>query len=261
MKHSLPSPHPPEPALPPAAQAEWKAGLKQGLLLGAMALLLGLPQERQAAPAAEAFEAQAGATLLGTLDLNGVSASPEAERVARWVVASGDHGGRAFAVVDKREARVLVFEPSGRLVGSAPVLLGAALGDDSAPGIGQRPISQVRPEERTTPAGRFAGEAGRNLVPEDVVWVDYENAVSMHRVRTTNAAERRLERLATPTVRDNRISYGCINVPVNFFEGVLWPRFRASGGMVYVLPDRKPLTTVFPMLAAAPLPPGALPPQ
>lgn len=250
MTRAPASPHPP-------AVAEWTAGLKQGLLLGAIALLLALPQEHvadlmvdRAAPAAEG-EAPASGMLLGTLDLNGVSASAAAQQVARWVVASGDHGGRAFAVVDKREARVLVFEPGGRLVGSAPVLLGAALGDDSVPGIGQRPLSQVRPEERTTPAGRFAGEAGRNLVPEDVVWVDYENAVSMHRVRATQPAERRLERLATPTVRDNRISYGCINVPVNFFEGVIWPRFRASGGMVYVLPDRKPLAEVFPMLAAA----------
>ena len=146
---------------------------------------------------------------------------------------------------------------SMRLLSLVDSLLGAALGDDSVPGIGQRPLSQVRPEERTTPAGRFAGEAGRNLVPEDVVWVDYENAVSMHRVRATQPAERRLERLATPTPQDNRISYGCINVPVSFFEGVIWPRFRASGGMVYVLPDRKPLAEVFPMLAAAPPADGA----
>ena len=39
-----------------------------------------------------------------------------------------------------------------------------------------------------------------------MVWVDYDAAVSMHRVRTTNAAERRLARLASPGIDDNRIS-------------------------------------------------------
>ena len=41
-------------------------------------------------------------------------------------------------------------------------------------------------------------EPGRNLQGEDIVWVDYDAAVSMHRVRANNPAERRLERLARP---------------------------------------------------------------
>jgi hypothetical protein len=124
-------------------------------------------------------------------------------------------------------------------------LLGFARGDDSVPGIGLRPIAEVRPEERTTPAGRFVAERGRNLKGEDVVWVDYDAAVSMHRVRATQPSERRLERLATPTVDDNRISYGCINVPVEFYEAYIRPTFATRRAIVYVLPDSKPVRQVF----------------
>ena len=35
---------------------------------------------------------------------------------------------------------------------------------------------------------------GVNASGEDILWVDYDNAISMHRVRPTNPAERRLER-------------------------------------------------------------------
>ena len=47
-----------------------------------------------------------------------------------------------------------VFDAQARLRASSPALLGSARGDDSVAGIGTRPIALVRPEERTTPAGR-----------------------------------------------------------------------------------------------------------
>jgi hypothetical protein len=172
-------------------------------------------------------------------------AQGELESLVRWVQASGDNQGSAFAVVDKKGARVHVFDARGKERASAPILLGLARGDDSVPGIGERPMAQIRPEERTTPAGRFATEPGRNLQGEDIVWVDYDAAVSMHRVRATNPAERRLERLATPGVEDNRISYGCINVPAAFYDAYVKPTLGARRGVVYVLPETRPLAAVF----------------
>ena len=81
---------------------------------------------------------------------------------------------------------------------------------------------------------------------EDIVWVDYDAAVSIHRVRTRVQAERRLERLASPTPQDNRISYGCINLPRHFYEAVLVPHARA-GAVVYVLPEIRTHRDVFGM--------------
>ncbi|MDQ6619762.1 MAG: hypothetical protein M3Z31_08715 [Pseudomonadota bacterium] len=174
-------------------------------------------------------------------------AQPAAEvrNFADWVARLDDSHG-PFVIVDKKNARVYVFDSQARLQGHSPVLLGAAKGDDSVPGIGERPIRDIKPHERTTPAGRFVGESGRNVQGEDIVWVDYDAAVSMHRVRATNPRERRLERLATPTAADNRISYGCINVPAAFFDAYVSPLFGDDRqAVVYVLPETRSLRAVF----------------
>ncbi len=172
--------------------------------------------------------------------------SRDARLVADWVVDSGDNRGMPFVIVDKRDAKVFVFDADGRLRGAAPCLVGLAPGDDSIPGIGERKLSDIRPEERTTPAGRFVASLGYNSHGKDVLWVDYDTAVSMHRVITTNPQEHRLERLATPTPLDNRISYGCINVPVKFYDNVLSPTFTGTYGIVYVLPETRSNSATFP---------------
>jgi hypothetical protein len=177
----------------------------------------------------------------------GAAALTADARVAlQHIQSRRDNAGAPFIVIDKRAARLWTFDASGQRTGSAPVLLGAARGDHTVPGIGDRPIAQVLPHERTTPAGRFVGERGRNMRGEDVLWVDYEAAVSMHRVLTTNPRERRVERLATPTPADNRISYGCINVPARFFDRTLLPLVRSvRPPVVYLLPETRPVATLF----------------
>ena len=52
----------------------------------------------------------------------------------------------------------------------------------------------------------------------------------------------------TPTPDDNRITFGCINVPQAFYTRQLRPTFRRKGGYVYILPDTKPIEEVFPRL-------------
>ena len=195
----------------------------------------------------------AGAAVEGlTVDFGVSHPSPDVRAVADWVLRTGDAGGRSWVIVDKRQARLFVLDASGRFVASTPVLLGSARGDHTVPGIGDRPLSQIRPEERTTPAGRFMAEPGINTQGEDIVWIDYDAAVSMHRVRARIKAERRLQRLASPTPQDNRISYGCINLPTHFYEAVLAPRVR-SGAVVYILPEIGSYRDVFGMPAATPV--------
>ncbi|MCK9387665.1 MAG: hypothetical protein M0Q22_04620 [Sulfuritalea sp.] len=172
-------------------------------------------------------------------------ASQNARYVANWVVDSGDNLGMPFVIVDKVDAKVFIFHADGRLRGAAPALLGLARGDDTVPGIGDRKLSTIRPDERTTPSGRFVAALGRNLRGEEILWVDYDTALSMHRVITTNPKEHRALRLATPTPLDNRISYGCINVPVKFYEDVLHPAFTGTDGIVYVLPEIMSVREVF----------------
>ena len=175
----------------------------------------------------------------------GPALSQDAREVLDWVRASADNAGLPFALIDKRGAAIHVFDAQGALQASAPVLLGLARGDDSVPGIGERPMAQIAPHERTTPAGRFVSEPGVNLQGEDIVWVHYDDAISLHRVRPTKASERRLQRLASPTIEDNRISYGCINAPASFYDRYIAPVLGRHEGVVYVLPETRAAAQVF----------------
>ena len=131
-----------------------------------------------------------------------------------------------------------------------PVLVGQARGDVAPADIGSRPLSKVRPHEKITTAGRYVSEGGRNHQGEDIVWLDYDAALSMHRVRNVSG-ESRAHRLATPTVADNRISFGCVNIPASFYDRYIDPLFSRSSGVVYVLPETKPIASVFPFATPA----------
>lgn len=172
-------------------------------------------------------------------------ASEAAHHVADWVVDANNNRGLPFVIVDKTQAKAFVFYADGRLRGAAPVLLGLAIGDDSVPGIGKRKLATILPQERTTPAGRFVAALDRNLHGKPLLWVDYDAAISLHPVITSNVEERRAERLATPSPLDNRISYGCINVPADFFKHVVGPAFKGTNGIVYVLPETRSPQKVF----------------
>ncbi|MES1976785.1 MAG: hypothetical protein V4451_02030 [Pseudomonadota bacterium] len=171
--------------------------------------------------------------------------SAQAIHVADWVVDSANNQSMPFMIVDKVKARVLMFDASGNLQGAASALLGLARGDDSTPGIGDRKLSTIRPEERTTPAGRFVASLARDLHGEEILWIDYKTAISLHRVVKGTPSERRAQRLNSAAADDKRISYGCINVPPAFYNKVVSPAFTGTNGIVYILPETRSAREVF----------------
>ena len=179
-----------------------------------------------------------------TPDFAGERASDDARYAAARVLAGADHQGRPFAIVDKKQARIHVFDPAGRLLGAAAVLLGIGPGD-LAPGDPGRGAGALGLDERTTPAGRFDTAPGRNDKGEAIVWIDYAQALAIHRLRPGPARERRAARLASPTPADNRVSAGCIVVPVAFYQSVIAPVLGARRGVVYVLPESRPVRALF----------------
>ncbi len=164
--------------------------------------------------------------------------------MADWVMASGDSEALPFAIVDKVTALLFVFDSRGSLQGSSPVLIGLARGDVEVPGLGDRKLSEIRPQERITPAGRFVASIGRNLTG-DVLWVDYDAALSVHQVAANDPGASRLRRLASETPLDNRVSHGCVVVPAGFFDNVVKPAFSGTDGLVYILPEVKSIGEVF----------------
>jgi len=173
------------------------------------------------------------------------SASDDTRHLANWIVTSNDNHGMPFLIVDKVDAKVFLFAKNGDLRGEASVLLGLSRGDDIPPSKGNRIYSHLPPEARITPAGRFVGAIGYEKGGQKVLWVDYDDDIALHPVITAFPKERRPERLATPSPLDNRISYGCINVPAEFFRNIVMPNLGSADAVIYVLPESRPIQVVF----------------
>lgn len=172
--------------------------------------------------------------------------SADARAVAGWVQASDDAGGKPYLIVDKKAARLFVFEADGRLLASTPVILGAALGDASTPGVGERAQNgTLTAEDRTTPAGRYVTEPGRNIHGEHVIWLDYGEALALHRLRPGRSYKTRAARLASSQPQERRLSLGCVVVPVAFYLDVVEPLLGSRSGVVYVLPETQSARDLF----------------
>ncbi|WP_230483768.1 hypothetical protein [Sphingomonas sp. Leaf21] len=177
--------------------------------------------------------------------------SPEAQRVISWVGASQDNHGLPWAVVDKKNATLFLFAADGTQMAAVPVLIGIMPGDEASPGVGTKTLASLGPAEKTTPAGRYLAKFGMPIGGERVLWVDYATSVALHPIpKDAGAREKRRERMLSPTPDDNRITFGCINVPQAFYTRQLRTAFRRKGGYVYILPDTKTMEEVFPRLRA-----------
>jgi hypothetical protein len=231
-------------------RSEFAESLRRGVLVGAAALVLVLPPALHYGPrlarpdsVSKAPAAKGAQRAHRHADFASETASPDAKRLANWVADSRDNGRHWFVVLDKREARVFLFDTDGKLQAAVPTVIGSAIGDDTAPGVGDKPLGDLLPEERTTPAGRFVAEVGETSSrKEDVVWVDYDAAVSMHRIIKV---PERLKAIETPEPADNRLSNGCINLPVDFYEQALRPAVDRHGVVVYILPETRALKQTF----------------
>ena len=131
-----------------------------------------------------------------------------ADWTADWAAASPDHPGRHFAGLNERGAALYVLGGSARLTRASMVSLDSA-GDN-------------------------------------VVWLDYAAAVELRSVEIIDPLERRLERIATSYASEKRVSNGCVNVPVAFFDAVATPALGHARGILYVSSALKRLRQVFP---------------
>ena len=230
-------------------RSDFAESLRRGLLIGAAALVLIVPPFLHFAPhgAKPASHATTAAPsrqhVLRHAQLGAEPASDDVRRFANWVADSRDNGNHWFVVIDKPRAKVFLFDIDARLDAAAPAVLGETVGDDSTPGVGDKPLSELKPEDLTTPAGRFVAETGETTSrKEDVVWVSYDMALSMHRIIKVPA---RLKAIATPDPSDNRLSHGCINLPDSFYEQHLRPAQDRTGLIVYILPETRPIQQTF----------------
>ena len=170
-------------------------------------------------------------------DLARERASPDVLEVARWAIASRDHDGLPFLVIDKSRARLFAFDEAGRLQGHAPVLLGAVTGD--APAV------------PATPAGRFVADTWRSAQGDAMVWVRDGVVVSLYALPSAAAPGRATQRLASGRVQDKRISDGSLHVAGDFYSKHLAP-LQARTSVAYVLPETMPARDAFGVAGAGP---------
>ena len=198
------------------------------------------PMPDPAAPVASLFAGPQRATPPPTL----ASTSIETQRVARWVVDTRDNANLPFLIVDKANATVYAFGRDGKLQASAPALLGMTVGDKlKVPNETQ--MAQMGDDERVTPAGRFLSRLAIDSDGKELLVLDYDASISLHAVVKGKPYEHRAERLASATSADNRISFGCINVPAAFYSDVVSTTFARTKGLVYVLPETSTAASVF----------------
>lgn len=221
------------PSMMQLMMAKRRAGLSLSLLSGLMIFsVCGTSFANETSTEASSSESS---------DINQHAASPDVIRVANWAVESRDNGRNSrsvpFAIIDKINAKVFVFDANGRLLGADSALLGMGRGDQYDAVLGGQKMSSIKSEDRITPAGRFVVSLQRDIHGKEVLLIDYNAAIALHAVVKGTPAERRAERLNSASAQDNRISYGCINVPVQFYQEIVSPTFTKTSGIVYILPE------------------------
>ena len=145
--------------------------------------------------------------------------------------------GKGFIIADKPNGMMHMFNADGSHFLSDPTLYGKEKGDV----LGA--VSSLEGGQKITPAGKFTLKArdshyagGKDLVL--VESLDATGYIAIHAADVSTPSERRLERLASETIEDNRISYGCINTAHATFINKIAPHVAEfDGGLIFVLPD------------------------
>jgi len=163
-------------------------------------------------------------------------ASADVRITFQRIIATNDNRKLPFAIIDKKNAAMFVFDADGSPLSSEPVLLGISKCDTIDPKTLNAKLGDISSEKRVTPSGKYQAQIGRDLHGKELLWVKYDYAIAIHPVIDV-PGQQRVKRLQSQTAEDNRITWGCINASSSFYKTVISPVFKPKGGIVYVLPE------------------------
>lgn len=171
-----------------------------------------------------------GTTL--TIPTEANATTPTETAVVQNIISQNDNQGKQFIVADKQAGTLTLYTPQGQQITSTPALFGKETGDSIS-------INNATPSGRydmnfidgARIDGKGYGSSAQALSVNGRLQENNAGNVAIHRVLPI---ENRQGRLNTPTATDNRISHGCINVPVDFYDTHL---DRKQDTVVYVMPE------------------------
>lgn len=151
-----------------------------------------------------------------------------------------------YYIVDKPTATIYAIDKNGKEISSSPVIIGKA-------GERANTADMSKPKEgevTTTPAGRY--DIGHEDINEEDLSLYHGMVLSLYntdalKIHITYPYEyiKRTDALKTKTVADNRISWGCINVPESFWISSVAP-YTENGSTIFITPDYQTTTTLDP---------------
>jgi hypothetical protein len=137
-----------------------------------------------------------------------------------------------FIIVDKPTATGYVYDSTGTLLKSFPVLLGSTIGDD---------INTVIPGDPTkkntfTTAGKFTlttnvGIDNSITYDNKILVLKGSNSLAIHKIWPEDLVNRTMS-INTPQISDNRMSWGCINISEENYDKFITPNIKEGSKII-----------------------------
>lgn len=156
-----------------------------------------------------------------------------------------------YVLIDKKKCKAYVYSPDGDVLLKSEVALGRQKGDVRGGGYKNKKVKLTL----TTPPGEFyvgregaiSGTTDERLYGKRVLMLRGDHTrqdskktqtLALHRVPATPMGRLRENVFHNGTLKDNRVSFGCVNFLVSFFDKMR-SFIKGKGTKVYILPEEK----------------------
>lgn len=161
------------------------------------------------------------------------------------------HPNKPIVIVDKQMGLTYMIDANGVLAGKSASLTGKTKGDfRSEEAKKTASVESIAEKDKVTEAGMFEGALKKSEDYGRVITLQEFNnySVALHQTYLKKPAERRQERLESATPEDNRISFGCINVPNEFMQNVVLKSipYGMTRFPIVVIPESKSIQAFWP---------------
>ena len=137
-----------------------------------------------------------------------------------------------FIIVDKPTATGYVYNSTGTLLKSFPVLLGSSIGDDINTAIPGDPAKK----NTFTTAGKFTlssnvGVDNSITYNNKILVLEASNSLAIHKIYPGDLKNRTIA-INTPEISDNRMTWGCINISEENYDKFITPNIKGGNKII-----------------------------